>query len=132
MKPSIPRGTRDFGAAEMQKRQYIFNIIKTNFQLFGYAPIETPTMENSSTLLGKYGEEGDKLIFKIINNGNPFTEFGQKDIDFLSKKIKKEGEEIIDDAHNVRMDLKTHAKRASDLISKFSFLNKKTKRKINS
>ncbi len=52
-----------------------------------------------------------------------------KDIDFLSKKIKKEGEEIIDDAHNVRMDLKTHAKKASDLISKFSFLNKKTKRK---
>ena len=68
MKPSIPRGTRDFGAAEMQKRQYIFNIIKTNFQLFGYAPIETPTMENISTLTGKYGEEGDQLIFKVLNS----------------------------------------------------------------
>ena len=62
MKPSIPRGTRDFGPAEMQKRQYIFNTIKANFQLFGYAPIETPSMENISTLTGKYGEEGDQLI----------------------------------------------------------------------
>jgi len=70
MKPSIPRGTRDFGPAEMQKRQYIFDIIKTNFQLFGYAPIETPTMENLSTLTGKYGDEGDKLIFKVLNSGN--------------------------------------------------------------
>lgn len=68
MKPSIPRGTRDFGPAEMQKRQYIFNIVKTNFQLFGYAPIETPSMENISTLTGKYGEEGDQLIFKILNS----------------------------------------------------------------
>jgi histidyl-tRNA synthetase len=68
MKPSIPRGTRDFGPAEMQKRQYIFNILKTNFQLFGYAPIETPTMENITTLTGKYGEEGDQLIFKVLNS----------------------------------------------------------------
>ena len=68
MKPSIPRGTRDFGPAEMQKRQYIFNILKNNFQLFGYAPIETPTMENISTLTGKYGEEGDQLIFKVLNS----------------------------------------------------------------
>jgi len=68
MKPSIPRGTRDFGPAEMQKRQYIFNTIKANFQLFGYAPIETPSMENISTLTGKYGEEGDQLIFKILNS----------------------------------------------------------------
>ncbi|MBK8366180.1 MAG: histidine--tRNA ligase [Bacteroidetes bacterium] len=68
MKPSIPRGTRDFGPAEMQKRQYIFNILKNNFQLFGYAPIETPTMENITTLTGKYGEEGDQLIFKVLNS----------------------------------------------------------------
>ena len=68
MKPSIPRGTRDFGPAEMQKRQYIFNILKTNFQLFGYAPIETPTMENITTITGKYGEEGDQLIFKVLNS----------------------------------------------------------------
>lgn len=68
MKPSIPRGTRDFGPAEMQKRQYIFNILKTNFQLFGYMPIETPSMENITTLTGKYGEEGDQLIFKVLNS----------------------------------------------------------------
>jgi len=68
MKPSIPRGTRDFGPAEMQKRQYIFNILKTNFQLFGYAPIETPAMENLATLMGKYGDEGDKLVYKIRSN----------------------------------------------------------------
>lgn len=68
MKPSIPRGTRDFGPVEMQKRQYIFNILRTNFQLFGYAPIETPSMENIGTLTGKYGEEGDQLIFKILNS----------------------------------------------------------------
>ncbi len=68
MKPSIPRGTRDFGPAEMQKRQYIFNILKLNFQLFGYMPLETPSMENITTLTGKYGDEGDQLIFKILNS----------------------------------------------------------------
>jgi histidyl-tRNA synthetase len=68
MKPSIPRGTRDFGPAEMQKRHYIFNILKTNFQLYGYAPIETPSMENIGTLTGKYGEEGDQLIYKVLNS----------------------------------------------------------------
>ena len=68
MKPSIPRGTRDFGPAEMQKRQYIFNIIRKNFELFGYQPIETPSMENIETLTGKYGDEGDQLIFKILNS----------------------------------------------------------------
>lgn len=68
MKPSIPRGTRDFGPAEMQKRQYILEIIRKNFELFGYQPIETPSMENIETLTGKYGEEGDQLIFKILNS----------------------------------------------------------------
>lgn len=68
MKPSIPRGTRDFGPAEMQKRNYIFSIIKKNFELFGYQPLETPAMENITTLTGKYGEEGDQLIFKILNS----------------------------------------------------------------
>lgn len=68
MKPSIPKGTRDFGPAEMQKRQYIFDVVKANFQLFGYAPIETPSMENITTLTGKYGEEGDQLIFKVLNS----------------------------------------------------------------
>jgi len=68
MKPSIPRGTRDFGPAEMQKRQYILDTIKRNYQLFGYMPLETPAMENITTLTGKYGEEGDQLIFKILNS----------------------------------------------------------------
>lgn len=68
MKPSIPRGTRDFGPAEMQKRNYIFSVIKKNFELFGYQPLETPAMENITTLTGKYGEEGDQLIFKILNS----------------------------------------------------------------
>lgn len=69
-KPSIPRGTRDFSPVEMLRRDYIFDIIRKNFSLFGYLPIETPAMENLSTLLGKYGEEGDRLIFKILNSGD--------------------------------------------------------------
>ncbi|MDX9704748.1 MAG: histidine--tRNA ligase [Weeksellaceae bacterium] len=73
-KPSIPKGTRDFSAEEVNKRQFIFDTIRHQFQLFGYAPIETPSFENLSTLTGKYGEEGDRLIFKILNSG-----------DFLSK-----------------------------------------------
>jgi len=70
MKPSIPKGTRDFSATEIAKRNYIFTIIKNNFEKFGFAPIETPSFENSETLMGKYGEEGDRLIFKILNSGD--------------------------------------------------------------
>lgn len=69
-KPSIPRGTRDFSPVEMLRRNYIFSTIRKNFSLFGYLPLETPAMENLSTLLGKYGEEGDRLIFRILNSGN--------------------------------------------------------------
>jgi histidyl-tRNA synthetase len=69
-KPSIPKGTRDFTPPEMVKREYIFKTIKSVFRKYGYSPIETPAMENLSTLLGKYGEEGDKLIFKILNSGD--------------------------------------------------------------
>ena len=69
-KPSIPKGTRDFSPIEMSRRNYIFDIIKKNFRLFGYKQIETPAMENLSTLMGKYGEEGDKLLFKIQNSGD--------------------------------------------------------------
>jgi histidyl-tRNA synthetase len=69
MKPSLPQGTRDFGPDTVRKRQYIFNTIRTVFELYGFQPIETPAMENLETLMGKYGEEGDKLIFKILNNG---------------------------------------------------------------
>lgn len=69
-KPGIPKGTRDFSPIEVSKRQYIIQIIKTNFEKFGYQPIETPSFENSETLMGKYGEEGDRLIFKILNSGD--------------------------------------------------------------
>jgi histidyl-tRNA synthetase len=69
-KPSIPKGTRDFTPEEMVKRNYIFDTIRKVFQLYGYLPIETPAMENLSTLLGKYGEEGDKLLFRILNSGD--------------------------------------------------------------
>lgn len=69
-KPSIPKGTRDFGPMEMARRNYIFDTIRSVFQLYGYSQIETPAMENLSTLMGKYGEEGDKLLFKILNSGD--------------------------------------------------------------
>jgi len=69
-KPSIPKGTRDFSPVEMSRRNYIFDTIRRVFNLFGYQPIETPSMENLSTLMGKYGEEGDKLLFKVLNSGN--------------------------------------------------------------
>ncbi|MDA3893294.1 MAG: histidine--tRNA ligase [Salinivirgaceae bacterium] len=69
-KPSIPKGTRDFGPSEMVKRNYIFDTIKSVFKLYGFQPIETPAMENLSTLMGKYGEEGDKLLFKVLNSGD--------------------------------------------------------------
>jgi len=70
MKPSIPKGTRDFLPHEVHKRQYIFDIIREVFERYGYQPIETPVMENLTTLTGKYGEEGDQLLFKILNNGD--------------------------------------------------------------
>lgn len=75
-KPSLPQGTRDFGPAIVRKRNYIFSTIKNVFELYGFQPLETPAMENLDTLMGKYGEEGDKLIFKILNNGldNPEKE----------------------------------------------------------
>jgi len=86
MKPSIPKGTRDFGPDEMVKRNYIFDTIRASFRKYGYLPLETPSMENLSTLMGKYGEEGDKLIFKILNSGD-FLE--KADADILSKKDSK-------------------------------------------
>jgi histidyl-tRNA synthetase len=86
MKPSIPKGTRDFGPDEMVKRNYIFDTIRASFRKYGYLPLETPSMENLSTLMGKYGEEGDKLIFKILNSGD-FLE--KSDADVLAKKDSK-------------------------------------------
>ncbi|SDJ95497.1 histidyl-tRNA synthetase [Catalinimonas alkaloidigena] len=75
-KPAIPRGTRDFGPAEMIRRNYIFDTIRRTFRTFGYLPLETPSMENLSVLMGKYGEEGDRLIFKILNSGDYFSHRG--------------------------------------------------------
>ncbi len=72
-KPSIPKGTRDFGQQEMAERNYIFDTIRSVFKTYGYAQIETPAMENLSTLLGKYGDEGDKLLFRILNSGEAFS-----------------------------------------------------------
>lgn len=95
-KPSIPKGTRDFGPEEMIKRTYIFDTIKSVFRTYGFQPLETPAMENLSTLLGKYGDEGDKLLFKILNSGDflsgiPSEETGQGNSNALSTKICEKG-----------------------------------------
>lgn len=79
-KPSIPKGTRDFSPVEMAKRNYIFNTIREVFHLFGFQQIETPAMENLSTLMGKYGEEGDKLLFKILNSGDFLSEASDEEL----------------------------------------------------
>ncbi|WKK67469.1 histidine--tRNA ligase [Lutimonas zeaxanthinifaciens] len=94
MKPSIPKGTRDFSSAELAKRNYIFDTIKRSFQLYGFEPIETPSFENSSTLMGKYGEEGDRLIFKILNSGDFLrkiddTLYQKKDATKLTSRISE-------------------------------------------
>ncbi len=86
-KPSIPKGTRDFSPLEMSKRNYIFNTIKEVYSLYGFQQIETPAMENLSTLMGKYGEEGDKLLFKIQNSGDYFK--GLTDEELLSRNAGK-------------------------------------------
>jgi len=95
-KPSIPKGTRDFSPIEMLRRNFIFNTIRQQFHLFGYAPIETPAMENLSTLMGKYGEEGDKLLFRILNSGDFLSglsadELNQSNTSRLSSKICEKG-----------------------------------------
>jgi len=80
-KPSLPKGTRDFTPAEVDKRTYIMDVIRNQFKLFGFAPIETPSFENYDTLMGKYGEEGDRLIFKILNSGDYLTKANQDALD---------------------------------------------------
>jgi histidyl-tRNA synthetase len=79
-KPSIPKGTRDFSTEEMLRREYIFETIKKVFRLYGYQPIETPAMENLTTLLGKYGDEGDKLLFRILNSGDFISSVKDEDL----------------------------------------------------
>ncbi|VAW22342.1 Histidyl-tRNA synthetase [hydrothermal vent metagenome] len=95
-KPSIPKGTRDFSPVEMARRNYIFNTIKEVFMLYGFQPIETPSMENLSTLMGKYGEEGDKLLFKILNSGDfiskvPDGLLEERDSVKITTKISEKG-----------------------------------------
>ena len=95
-KPSIPKGTRDFSPLEMAKRNYIFDTIKRSFRLFGYKQIETPSIENLSTLMGKYGEEGDKLLFKILNSGDFLKsvsdeELLERNLPRLTNKICEKG-----------------------------------------
>ena len=95
-KPSIPKGTRDFSPAEMAKRNYIFDTIKDVYALYGYQQIETPSMETLQTLMGKYGEEGDKLLFKILNSGDfigkvPANEFVSDNVLKLAAKICEKG-----------------------------------------
>lgn len=101
MKPSLAKGTRDFSASEVLKRKYIISTLEKNFQLFGFQPLETPSFENLSTLTGKYGEEGDRLIFKILNSGD----FAAKtnDADWTSKNSQKLTAQISEKA--LRYDL---------------------------
>lgn len=93
-KPSIPKGTRDFSPIEVSKRNYIFSVIKSSFERFGFQPIETPSFENSDTLMGKYGDEGDRLIFKILNSGDYLSKadevaYNEKDSNKLTSSISE-------------------------------------------
>lgn len=85
-KPSIPKGTRDFTPVEMNRREYIFSIIRKNFTNYGFEPLETPAMENLSTLLGKYGEEGDKLLFRVLNSGDFLSKVDRSSLDNIEAK----------------------------------------------
>ena len=96
MKPSIPKGTRDFLPHEVRRRNYIFDVIRAHFHRYGYQPIETPVMENLSTLTGKYGEEGDRLLFKVLNNGDFLAKadadrLAAQDSDAVLPQISKRG-----------------------------------------
>lgn len=96
IKPSIPKGTRDFSPLEMARRNFIFDTIRDVFRLYGYSQIETPAMENLSTLMGKYGEEGDKLLFKILNSGDFMKEISdeeaqERNIPKLTNKLSEKG-----------------------------------------
>ncbi|MGY8910013.1 MAG: histidine--tRNA ligase [Flavobacteriales bacterium] len=140
MKPSIPKGTRDFSPTEVANRTYIINAIKTAFETYGFQPIETPSFENSDTLMGKYGEEGDRLIFKILNSGDYFKDVRQdinktsyiylhffEVFDLIRKKRPKEDyyleflETIFDEIYN-KQNLNTKEK---SYLKTFFTLNQK-------
>lgn len=103
-KPSIPQGTRDFGPETVRKRNYIFQTIRNIFELYGFQPLETPAMENLDTLMGKYGEEGDKLIYRILDSGNPFSP------DFLNELVAvfTQLQKYLKDLDEMVNDLKKH------------------------
>ena len=142
-KPSIPKGTRDFSSTEVAKRNYIFSIIKSNFEQFGFQPIETPSFENSDTLMGKYGEEGDRLIFKILNSGDYLQDLRNNVLDsgklsvlffetlnFLKIRLSKEFLENYDDSLNLFIDhnISDFGEVVRDLFIKF-FSNMKNELK---
>jgi Histidyl-tRNA synthetase len=92
--PTLPKGTRDYGPIEMKKREYLFSIFKNTFSLYGFNPLETPSIENMDVLNGKYGEEGDKLIFSILDSGDFIKNVDQiekKDSNKLKREISKKG-----------------------------------------
>ncbi|MDY3317395.1 histidine--tRNA ligase [Riemerella anatipestifer] len=101
MKPSLAKGTRDFSALEVYRRRYIISVLQKNFELFGFSPLETPSFENLSTLTGKYGEEGDRLIFKILNSGDYLDKISEQDL--MEKDHKKLTPRVSDKA--LRYDL---------------------------
>ncbi|REG87409.1 histidyl-tRNA synthetase [Winogradskyella sediminis] len=94
-KPSIPKGTRDFNASDVAKRTYIMETIKEQFQIYGFQPIETPSFENSDTLMGKYGDEGDRLIFKILNSGDYLSKYKDSIIKLILSVLKKNQEYLL-------------------------------------
>ena len=115
-KPSIPKGTRDFTPQEMANRNYIFNTIKDVFRLYGFQQIETPAMENLSTLMGKYGEEGDKLLFKILDSGDYLSDFDENEVEIIERitQNKKEFISKVITNKNRQDVLKILAKREKD------------------
>ena len=109
-KPSIPKGTRDFSPTEVTKRNYIFSIIKKVFELYGFQPIETPSFENSETLMGKYGEEGDRLIFKILNSGDYFEKFNEVILNLFVSAVQYHQKGLNDSDINEFWDAKEYKK----------------------
>ena len=125
-KPSIPKGTRDFSPEEMMRRTYIFDTIKSVFRLFGYAPLETPSMENLSTLLGKYGDEGDKLLFKILNSGDYGAKLTDEELrkqqTLISEVNAKMSEAILGNEQFINKLVREDAPLAGKIIDKIKSL----------
>ncbi|GAB4165300.1 MAG: histidine--tRNA ligase [Winogradskyella sp.] len=110
-KPSIPKGTRDFNALEVAKRSYIMNIIKEQFELYGFQPIETPSFENSDTLMGKYGDEGDRLIFKILNSGDYLKKIKDEFSTFVKTSVDGDLDKLTYDINSITKQISEKALR---------------------